>query len=119
MVQSQAKYGKLFLNLAAAALIAAASAGVARAADASGAEVTVSTHGLDLRDPGADAVLRHRVLHAARRLCVKSVAPATVMSEAFESCVSDAVQGATPAVQSLVDTARGQDHYVAAVTPRG
>jgi UrcA family protein len=116
MDYSQTKHAKLFLGLAAAALLAG---GAARAADPRAPGIEVSAHDLDLRTQSGEAVLRHRVKIAANKLCGQEDVSVSIVSDAFTSCVRDAVQGATPRVQALVDTARGQDHYVASASPRG
>ncbi len=116
MNSSQTKRATWFFGLTVAALMAG---GAARAAAVQAPAIEVSAHDLDLRTRSGEAVLRHRVRMAASKLCGQADASVSIVSDAFTSCVRDVVQGATPRVQTLVDTARGQDHYVASASPRG
>jgi UrcA family protein len=92
---------------AAFALVAIALPAAAKAAGSAPDQsiVTISTSGLNLANPAAQATLAHRIVLAAHKVCGQVTAGDALSSDAFDDCVGRATADAKSQMQSRIAAA--------------
>jgi len=95
---------RLFATIALAAIVLPAAANAAESAPVPDA-VTVSTNGMDLANPAAQALVKHRIVLAARKLCAAESTGAVLSSDAYDTCVASATADAKFQLESRIAAA--------------
>jgi UrcA family protein len=108
---------KFFLGLALVGLINAAGTATARANDRQSDSIPVAARDLDLRTRTGAAMLRHRVVIAAYKVCEATNPGDQIDSDAFSACVREAVQHASQQVETLIAAAGGGSVIASAAGP--
>ena len=99
---------RLFLSLALAGLVAAASH-PARAADTQTVSIIVKAGDLNLRSSAGQQALHHRIALAALKVCAEAFG-----GDLSDDCVQQARRGAAPQERALVAAAQGASQVAAA-----
>ncbi len=111
-------FSKFLRGACLAGLIATGHAQSVRAEETITETRQVSATGFDLSTPDGRAQLLRRVRIAAYKVCGEDDGDVSLDGDAFRQCVSDAMRGALPQVQSLFASAQRKNTYAAASPSR-
>jgi UrcA family protein len=95
---------RLFATVALAAIVLPAAANAAESAPGQ-TVVSVSTSGMDLANPVAQAMLTHRIVLAARKVCGQDITGDVLSSDAYDICVSSAEADAKSQIKTRIAAA--------------
>ncbi len=95
---------RLFTTFALAAFILPAAANAAEIVPAQNF-ASVSTNGMDLTNPAARAMLTHRIVVVAHKLCGQMSTGDVLTSDAFDECVGRATADAKSQMDSRIAAA--------------
>ena len=95
---------RLFAAFALAAIALPVAASAAESAP-NPTVVSLSTSGMDLANPAAQAMLTHRIVLAARKVCGQAFTDDVLFSDAYDTCVRSAEADAHSQMESRLATA--------------